>query len=233
MSSVVTQLPLRLIPQEDYSFNNFFFSENEELCSVLTDFCKQNTSNYLYLWGQADTGKSHLLMACTKQMQQAGHQVLYLPLAELVESASPVVLDAVENMTLLCLDELDSIAGLPDWEEAVFHCFNRLQHTGCQLLIASQFSPSTNNLQLADLSSRLGLGLIYQLKSLSDSEKQQALTIQAQSRGLILADEVSSYLLRRYGRDMAGLISILQQLDKASMSEQRKLTIPFVRQVLG
>lgn len=229
----MTQLPLGLLPQDLYSFDNFFFAENEEINDVLIEFCHLRSLPYLYLWGSSGSGKSHLLMACLEQMQQTDHQPLYLPLSHLVETASPAVLDAVENMTLLCIDELEAIVGLPAWEEAIFHCFNRLQQTGCQLLIASRFNPSTISLQLPDLKSRLGLGLIYQLKNLTDDEKQKALAKQAQFRGLTLSGEVSAYLLRRYGRDMSELISILQQLDKASMSEQRKLTIPFVRQVLG
>jgi DnaA family protein len=86
---------------------------------------------------------------------------------------------------------------------------------------------------LPDLRSRLATGLVYQLTSMSDQQKQQALILQAQSRGLSMSDEVAQYLLRHYGRDMPALMTVLQQLDKASLQAKRRLTIPFVRQVLG
>ena len=89
------------------------------------------------------------------------------------------------------------------------------------------------DIQLADLRSRLATGLIYQLETLDDTAKQQVLIVQAQARGLELPEEVAQYLLRHQSRDMRELIQLLQQLDKASMIEKRRLTIPFVRQVLS
>ena len=79
----------------------------------------------------------------------------------------------------------------------------------------------------------MSTALIYQLESLDDTEKQQALIIQAQTRGLDLPEEVANYLLRHHSRDMRVLMALLQNLDKASLVEKRRLTIPFVRQVLN
>ena len=75
-------------------------------------------------------------------------------------------------------------------------------------------------------------GLIYQLDSLNDSAKEKVLIVQSQARGLEMSNEVAQYLLRNYSRDLNKLIGLLQSLDKASMSEKRRLTIPFVRQIL-
>jgi DnaA family protein len=68
---------------------------------------------------------------------------------------------------------------------------------------------------------------------MSDEQKQQALMLQSQSRGLSMSDDVAQYLLRHYGRDMPALMQVLQRLDKASLQAKRKLTIPFIRQVLA
>ncbi|MFW5450946.1 MAG: DnaA regulatory inactivator Hda [Methylophagaceae bacterium] len=231
MQSFATQLPLGLNPQHVYQLSNFHFSQ-AELQQALRDFCDLSTIDFLYLWGEAASGKSHLLIALMEQIQQSGKRTVYLPLADLVGTTSPEVLLSLEQLDLLCIDELETIAGLKDWEEAIFHCFNRLQNTGCQLVIASTSSPAMSKIQLADLRSRLATGLIYQLETLNDDAKQQALIVQAQSRGLDLAEEVVHYLLRHHSRDMRELMALLQRLDKASMIEKRRLTIPFVRQVL-
>lgn len=229
--SLAAQLPLRLNPQELYQLDNFHFQQ-PELKQALTEFAELVSIDFLYLWGNKASGKSHLLMAIAEQIQHAQKRVLYLPLKELVLSASPEVLQSVEQLDLLCIDELEAIAGLKDWEEAIFHCFNRLQHSGCKLLIASVDNPAMINIQLADLRSRLATALIYQLETLDDEAKQQVLIIQAQSRGLDLPDEVAKYLLRHHSRDIRILMNVLQRLDKASMVAKRRLTIPFVRQVL-
>ena len=114
----------------------------------------------------------------------------------------------------------------------MFHCFNRLQDSGCQLLVASRHNPATLKIQLADLRSRLATGLIYQLESLDDSAKQRVMIVQSRARGLEMPLEVAQYLLRHHSRDLGELMHFLHALDKASMAAKRRLTIPFVRQIL-
>ncbi len=229
--TLAKQLPLTLIPQEVYQFDNFHFSQSEVQMAVMT-FCELDTLEYLYLWGDNASGKSHLLMATVDYVQKNNKRALYLPLAELIETTSPEVLHSLEQLDLLCIDELNAIEGNKQWEEAIFHCFNRLKLTGCKLLIASTHNPASSEIKLPDLRSRLATGLIYQLDTLTDHAKQQAMIIQAQARGLDLSDDVANYLLRHHSRDIRVLINLLQTLDKASMAAKRRLTIPFIKQVL-
>ncbi|NOQ93181.1 MAG: DnaA regulatory inactivator Hda [Methylophaga sp.] len=229
MQSLATQLPLQLNLKEVYRFDNFYFSQ-PELKGALIELAQSIDASFIYLWGEQGAGKSHLLMATA---ENASKNTFYLPLADLVQSASPDILESIENVALVCIDDLDAIAGKAEWEEALFHCFNRLQHSGCKLLISATHNPATIALTLADLRSRMGTALIYQLDALDDAEKQQALIIQAQARGLELPEEVANYVLRHHSRDMQVLMTLLQNLDKASMIEKRRLTIPFVRQILN
>lgn len=232
MQTLATQLPLRLNPKEVYRLENFHFSQIE-VKQAITEFCQLDSIIYLYLWGEQSSGKSHLLMAAVEHAQNNGKRALYLPLAELVPSTSPAVLESLEQLDLLCIDELEAVEGNTEWEEGIFHCFNRLQQSGCHLLIGSKHNPASSDIKLPDLRSRLATGLIYQLDSLDDTAKQQALIVQAQARGLELSEEVANYLLRHHSRDIRELINLLQILDKASMAAKRRLTIPFIRQVLN
>lgn len=229
MNSSATQLPLRLNPQQVYRFDNFLFNQIE-LKQVITTLSKSDQNDFLYLWGNQSSGKSHLLLALA---EQSILRSLYLPLEELVKTASPDVLESLEQLDLLCIDDLDAIATLPEWQEALFHCFNRLQYSGCKLVISAQSNPATAAITLPDLRSRMATALVYQLTPLSDLEKQHALILQAQSRGLELSDDVANYMLRHYSRDMTLLMELLLELDKASMAAQRRLTIPFVRPFLN
>jgi len=231
MTLSATQMPLRLNPQVLYQIANFHFSE-QELAEVVSSFCQQKEPRFLYLWGGASSGKTHLSLAIAEQEQASQKKTLYLPLAELVKTASPEMLHSLESLNLVCLDELEAVAGNPEWEEALFHCFNRLQDSGCQLLVASLNNPATLKIQLADLRSRLATGLVYQLESLNDSEKQQVMIVQSRARGLEMPPEVAQYLLRQHSRDLNELMHFLHALDKASLAAQRRLTVPFVRQVL-
>ena len=86
---------------------------------------------------------------------------------------------------------------------------------------------------MPDLRSRLGWGLIYQLKVLDDQQRLQALQLRARQRGCEMPYETGRYLMRRLPRNMAALFDLLDQLDEASLVAQRKLTVPFVKSVLG
>ncbi len=231
MESTATQIPLKLNSQERYQFDNFYFID-QELKLAISDFCESSTMGFMFLWGAKATGKTHLALAVVDYLQKTKRAV-YLPLAELVNTGSPAVLESVENLDLLCIDDLDAIAGKQQWEEALFHCFNRLQNTGCKLLVASHTNPAMTAITLADLRSRLATGLVYKLEPLDDEEKHRMLMLQAQSSGLKLPEEVAHYLLRHHSRDVTELMILLKKLDSASMVEKRRLTIPFVRQILA
>ncbi|MBL4638229.1 MAG: DnaA regulatory inactivator Hda [Proteobacteria bacterium] len=232
MSAPATQLTLRLTHQEIYRLDNYYFSQ-PEINQALTEFCDLQNMDFVYLWGEAAVGKSHLLIACAEKVQLSGVNVIYLSLAELMATAEPEILQSIEQPDLLCLDDIDVVVGKKAWEEALFHCFNRVKVSGGKILIAADKSPANIEFSLPDLRSRLATALVYQLPSMSDEDKQQALIIQAQSRGLILSEDVAQHLLRHYGREMVELMAVLHKLDNASLAEKRRLTIPFVSQVLA
>ena len=143
------------------------------------------------------------------------------------------MLDNLEQFELVCLDDLDAVAGRADWEEALFHLFNRLRDSGRRLLLAASASPRELPVQLADLQSRLTLALVFQLQSLSDEDKLRALQLRASRRGLHLGDDVGRFILTRGERSMSSLFELLERLDQASLQAQRKLTIPFLKETLG
>lgn len=224
MLSAETQIPLRLNPQDVYRFDNFYFIQNE-----LKQLESATDKDFIYLWGNQGCGKTHLLLASIADCSQRS---LYLPLSDLVKTASPEILQSVEQLDLLCIDDLDVITEQTEWQEALFHCFNRLQHSGCRLLVAAQHNPASIAFTLADLRSRMATAVVYQLESLDDEGKMHALVMQAKIRGLELPEDVAQYLLRHHSRDIHALMAVLNQLDNASMVSKRRLTIPFIRQVL-
>ena len=98
--------------------------------------------------------------------------------------------------------------------------------------MAGSRSPAVLGIVLADLHSRLAGSLVLYLRPLRDEDKAAALRLQARQRGMEMSAEVGVYLLRRCPRDMAALFSLLDVLDRATLAAQRKLTVPFVKEVL-
>lgn len=221
------QLPLRIGLRDGATFSNFLPAANVQAVHAL----EAQSEPFIYLWGSAGSGKSHLLQAACHAVTEAGGSAVYLPLAEL-SAMSAELLDGMEQMPLVCIDEVEHIAGNESWEQALFHLYNRLRDSGGRLVVAGAASPSALGLQLPDLVSRLGWGPVYQLQRLSDEEKAEALRMRAAQRGMEMPPEVASYLLNRAPRDMQALFALLDELDEVSLAAQRKLTIPFVREII-
>ncbi|HSC83585.1 MAG TPA: DnaA regulatory inactivator Hda [Pseudomonas sp.] len=229
------QLPLGVRLRDDATFANYYPGANAAALGYVERLCEADagwTESLIYLWGGEGVGRSHLLQAACLRFEQRGEQAVYLPLAE-VADYGPELLDGLDQSELVCLDDLDAVAGRADWEEALFHLFNRLRDSGRRLLLAATVSPRELPIQLADLQSRLTLALVFQLHSLSDEDKLRALQLRASRRGLHLTDEVGRFILTRGERSMSALFELLERLDQASLQAQRKLTIPFLKEVLG
>ncbi|MFN3579858.1 MAG: DnaA regulatory inactivator Hda [Pseudomonas sp.] len=229
------QLPLGIKLNDEATFTNFYAGPNAAAVAAvkrLADPRVGSAESFIYLWGPPASGRSHLLQAACHQMAEAEGLAMYLPLAEL-KAHGPGVLEGMEEFDLLCLDQVDAVAADEGWEEALFHLYNRLRDQGRGLLVAASAAPRALPLRLPDLASRLSWGLVFQLQALSDEDKHGMLKLRAELRGLQLSDEVARYMLSRGARGMAELFAALEQLDQASLQAQHRLTIPFVKRVMG
>jgi DnaA family protein len=221
------QLPLRIGLRDSATFANFYPGGNAAASHAL----EQQREPFIYLWGARGSGKSHLLQAACHAVTEGGAGAAYLPMDEL-SAMSPQLFEGMEQMALVCIDELDAIAGDSEWEQALFHLYNRMRDSGCHLVVAGQAAPSSLGLQLPDLISRLSWGPVFQLQALNDEEKAAALRLRAAQRGMEMPAEVAGYLLNHAPRDMHALFELLDELDEVSLAAQRKLTIPFVRELI-
>ena len=229
------QLPLGVKLRDEATFDNYYKGPNATVLAAvqaLADPLQAPAEHCLYLWGAPGSGCSHLLQAACHRMAEAGALAMYLPLREVMDNG-PLLLDGMEEVDLLCLDGLEVLAGSPGWEEALFHLYNRIQQRQGRLLMAATAAPRALDFQLPDLVSRLGWGLVFHLQALDDEGKQQMLKMRAERRGLHLPDEVARYILSRGARGMGELFAALEQLDQASLQAQHRLTIPFVKRVMG
>jgi DnaA-homolog protein len=225
------QLSLPVYLPDDETFNSFYPGDNSEMLAFLATLSQDDENSFVYLWGAPKSGKTHLLHACCAMAQNQGLSTFYIPF-ELYPSMSGAVLEDLPRVSLICLDNIEQVAGNPMWEEALFDLYNRVKETGGKLLVSANHAPGQSLFSLPDLVSRLSWGLSYHVKSMSDEDKLIAMQRRAESRGLVLADDVGRYLFNRLDRDLRTLFDTLDRLDKASMQAQRKLTIPFIKETL-
>ena len=228
------QLILPIQPPDANTFQNFYTSHtNAVLLDCLKNFSLKKGEPYIYIWGNSGAGCTHLLHACCHAAQEQGLSVAYLPLGTIKKTSSPEIFCGLEVVDMVCIDELESISEDTFWQESLFHFYNRLQEQMQYLLIAAKCVPQRVNMSLQDLVSRLTSGVLFQVQALNDSERLLALQQRARLRGLEFSDEVGQFLLLRLPRHSKTLFSVLEQLDRASLSLKRKLTIPLVKTILG
>ncbi len=217
--------------KQSATLDNFIQGDNAQAAAEVRNCTQARHGCYLYLWGANGTGKSHLVTAAAKAADNNSLAVAYIPLSRAPE-LSPEMFNNIEHMDLICLDDIHSIAGDPDWEEALFHLFNRTREQAANLIITANCGPSALQLDLPDLVSRLASGVSYRLSALDDSTKTQLLVDLAKKRGMELSADTANYILNNYSRDTAALLAFLERLDHASLAAQRKLTIPFIRTLI-
>lgn len=227
------QLALAVQLPDDETFASFYPGDNAQLITGLKNAAIGQGDDLLYFWGQEGSGRSHLLHAACAELDGEGEAAGYISL-DLHSQMSPHMLDGMEHLALVCLDNLDAIAGIAAWEQAVFNFFNRrLERGHGSLVISAINAPRHLGLSLPDLASRLDWGVAYQLKPLDDEGKLSALQLRSELRGFKLPTDVGRFLLNRLSRDMSTLLAALDLLDNASFQAKRKLSIPFAKEVLG
>lgn len=246
------QLSLRLSLDDEATFDNFYCSDNrgagESVNGAVVahlQHCVEQWSQrqpgdargtllkeFVWLWGSVGAGRSHVLQAVCHELDARGQAVFYLSLSAWRE-LSPDVLQGLEQMGVLCLDDIDEVAGVPEWEEALFHLYNRMAALQTPLLVAAHSSPQYTRFALQDLHSRLQSAVVFQLELLDDDNKVAALKMRASRRGFDLSDEVAAYLVRRCERSMSALIAVLHELDRHSLEMQRKVTVPLLKALMN
>ncbi len=226
----VPQLPLALRYPPDQRLENFIAAPPGAIAQ-LHELAQARGADWLYLAGATGTGKTHLALALCAAAQQAGRRSAYLPLMA-ASGRLHDALDALEGNDVVALDGLEAIAGRRDDEVALFDFHNRARNAGLNLLYAAREAPDALDLALPDLRSRLSQSARILLHTLEDASRAEVLRDRAQRRGLVLEETAIDWMLSRTDRNLASLVALLDRLDRESLAAQRRITVPFLRQVM-
>jgi len=225
------QLPLHIGLQDNTTFANFYPEANHQLIAELRQCASNQGEHFIYFHGHSGTGKSHCLQAVCHLATEQQLQAAYLPMRD-IKSMPVDVLEGLEQLDVVCIDDIDAIAGDHEWETAIFNLYNRIRDNSGYLLVSANSKVEELGIGLKDLQSRLVWGLVFKIESLDDTALAKALQSRAKVRGMDLPDEVAAYILKRSARDTKVLFALLEKLDHESLAAQRKLTIPFVKEFL-
>ena len=229
----VPQLPLALRYPPDQRFETFVGSE--ATARLLSESARGGRDDWLMLSGPSGCGKTHLLLAACADAVEAGRRAVYLDLDRVGQVGHGLAdaLDGLDGNDLVCLDRLDAVAGQRAAEIALFDFHNRARSGSAVLVYAARVVPAALDLALPDLRSRLGQCTQVSVAMLDDQGRRAVLVGRAHRRGLNLDEPVLDYLFARVGRDLAGLARLLDRLDRESLAAGRRITVPFVRDLLA
>ena len=225
----MSQLALPLKLQDHAVFESYWPAGNEPLVAFLRAIAATGDGPGGWLWGTGASGKTHLLQAVC---ERSGDSALFLPLRDFVD-AGPEILEGLASRQFICLDDVDVVAGDADWELGLFNLYNQLNDAAGVLIVSANATPRACDFSLADLASRFSRLPAFHVHALDESELINALQLRARHRGLDLPAETAKFLLTRMKRDMASLYAMLDKLDTAALEAKRRLTVPFVKEVLG
>ncbi len=227
-ASVVDQLPLKISFDSDLNLDNF--QSRPDLLQLLTevDALLAGAGQSLFLWGPLGAGKSHLLQGISRAI---GPRALYLPMTELLQYPPEAVLEGVATSDAVLIDDVQLTLDRDDWQEALFHSFNRLKAAGIPQIYSGLAPPAQMTEVLPDLRSRWGELVVYHLPALSEHELGELLQFRALQRGLKLSNEVVHYILSRAPRGTEALMALLDELDDAALARGRPITIPLLAEL--
>lgn len=214
------QLVLDLALPEPEPFTDFIPGDNAEALFQLWEWaCDSEQAHFIHFWGATGSGKSHLLQATAARINQPYLDARHQPLPEHLTPDHVLIVDHVDALS-------------PSEQVRLFDHFNTLRECHGRMLTASTLPPNQLHI-LPDLASRLGWGLVFQIKLLDDIDRAQALQTQARQLGFDLTPELSDYLLRHASRDLPSLYQLLKRLNEYSLAEHRPITLALLRRVMA
>lgn len=227
----MTQIALPLSFDRHFSFDNFITEHADFVVASLKSLFISDTESIVGLWGGSDSGKTHLLNACALFAREQLINFQFYDGYQLVD-CDPAQFDEFDSDNLLIVDNLDAVCGNRDWEAFFYGYINQCRDLDRRLVFSLSGKPQGLSCVLPDFQSRLSWGLLLELAVPGDVEIEYIIESRARLLGLTLSKEVLAYLLSHFSRRLSDQIQLLRTLDTVSLSAQKKITIPLIKQVL-
>ena len=221
------QLPLAFKERDNKTIQAFLVGENQSVLDSLTSFLHSD-ENIFYLWGEAGSGKSHLLQAYTQSLLEQQRAVIMTP-GDINKRENVSLLEMFE---IICIDKVEQISGHPQLEESLFFWINEVRQANKQIILSSKISNQSQQWHLPDLKSRIQSGRTHEIIALNRHQALEVFAQQACQRGIVLDVKTLKYLENNCSMDMNFLTQLLNKLDEVTLIQKKQVTIPLLKKIL-
>ena len=224
------QLALQIQINERASLDNFFISKNNnKAIQILKNILERsNNGAQIFIDDLGSNGKSYLLQAICNDFSNSNNSTIYIPMQKAI-NLEPSILEGINDLNLICLDDIDLISNQRDWELALFNLINECYEKDCFLLL----SGSIDKLEvIPDLISRIKKMEILRLKAIDDDELLRATQSISKNLNIEISDKNMNYLINNSRRDIKTVFRTLSQLEKKSLERKKSIGLNLIKEVI-
>lgn len=225
------QYPLQFEFRANQTFDDFYAGANQPIIEDLKRCVLGQGEQQIFIWAKSGQGKSHLLQSCCHYAQGYEQSSFYFDLARFRRHTPAIFLD-LDDYDVVCIDNVDWIIGQIKWEHALSAFMQRHYERGHRLILSATNLPNHIMLKTSDVKASLSWGLMVQLKTLVNTNTVDALIFRADAMGLEISPQVGRFLMIQHKNEIEALWHLLAKLDRATLAAKRRLTIPFLKQLL-
>jgi chromosomal replication initiator protein len=230
-----------------YRFDNFIVGPSNQLAhaaSVAAASSPGTRYNPLFIYGGVGLGKTHLVNAIGHRIRQdrPDARVLFLS----AERFTNEFIWALQNHRIsefreryrthcdvLCIDDIQFLAGREQTQEEFFHTFNALYHADRQIVVTSDVYPQQIKEMEERLVSRFQWGLVADIQAPELDTRIAILKKKAEQEHIQLEDDVALLIAQQVQSNVRELEGTLLRLAVKAELTRRSIDMDFARDALG
>ena len=229
-----SQLCFNLACRVSYQLDRYIGQGNAQLVESLQSciHARNSLAWYIFMSGAPQYGKTYLLKACCHDVIQQGRSPIYIDLSEHYR-LSPDICIGLDQVDLVCIDNLHAVIGNAAWEEALFDLYNRLAVKKTPLIVSAHCISRLLEVRLIDLQTRLSQGLEFVLEDLSDDELLQLMQEKAREKGYVLPEKIAFFILQHCERTPGYVVEIIEEISRSAFSSKQSLNLSFIKSLVN
>jgi chromosomal replication initiator protein len=237
-----SQLLLNFPVCPEFDFSNFVISDGSRFAfDAARNFCSPNETPYqsLFLFGERNLGKTHLLLSIGNLAAEKGIRALYIKGDDFCDKIgdgesiqSQQTLKKLMDVDFFLLDDVEVLTSSIPAQEKLYHVYNTVIEKRGKVAFASNFSPDNIKSAESYLTSRFQWGMLAEIKPIDDNTTAKIIHKLAKDIDLSLSENIISFLLSRISRDFISIQNAITDLNQESYAQKKKVTLPLVKKVL-